>query len=276
MDPASVALLAGAGLVAGFLGGLVGIGGGVIFSPVLFFYFKHIGVADEILAPLTVGSSLFCTLVASISSAMQHRREGAVVRRTALAVGSFAAIGLFLTTRLVTTQPWYDETAFQIAFSCVLIAVVARMVFERTRMDVVPRPARATGVRVVGTGLSAGAISAATGVGGGVVLVPAFTGLLGMPIHHAAGTSSATIAIISLAGVVSYATAGWSALTPAGAIGYVDVGHSAVLAVASVISAQFGAMLTHRLPTHAVRYSFAAIAFLVVLRLMYNAAGNLF
>lgn len=275
MDPASVALLTGAGLIAGFIGGLVGIGGGVIFSPVLFFYFTHLGVPYDVLAPLTIGSSLFCTLVASMSSALGHRRKGAVDRRVALTVGILASSAILLTTRLVTTQPWYDGTAFQIAFSAVLVAVVARMVLQRERAPVAPRPKSASPSRLIGTGMSAGAISAATGVGGGVILVPAFTGLLGMPIHRAAGTSSAAIVLISLAGVLSYATVGWSAATPVGAVGYVDVGHSAILAVSAVISARLGAVVSHRLPTRAIRYSFAAIAFVVAVRLLYGAATTL-
>jgi len=61
-------LLLIAGAAGGFVGGLVGVGGGLIFAPVLFFYFEASGIAPEFVAPLTIGTSLFCTMIVAVSS----------------------------------------------------------------------------------------------------------------------------------------------------------------------------------------------------------------
>ena len=60
-------LLLLAGALGGFVAGLVGVGGGIIFGPVLFFVFQAAGITDPVLTPLTLGSSLLCTFAASAS-----------------------------------------------------------------------------------------------------------------------------------------------------------------------------------------------------------------
>ena len=271
MEFYAVLLLVGAGLAAGFIAGLVGVGGGVIFAPVLFFYFTHIGVSPDVVAQLTLGSSLFCTLIAAMTGARVHYRSRAVDLQIALAVGLFSALAVILMTRFVTTRPWYDGTVFQVVFSIVLLAVMIRMLIAREDPHAPASPSAVTWPRLFAMGSLAGSVSAAAGVGGGVVLVPAYHNLLRLPITRAVGTSSATIILISLAGVINYGSFGWHADTPAWAIGYVDVGHSAVLAGASIVSAQIGARVAHRVPSRVLRYSFAAIALIVAARLLIGA-----
>src|SRR5690606_9837691 len=100
MDPSSALPLAGAGLAAGFLAGLVGVGGGIVFAPVLFFYFEHIGIAPEIIAQLTLGSSLFCVLIATLAGATFHYRNQAVDMRVAITVGILSSIAIAIVTPL--------------------------------------------------------------------------------------------------------------------------------------------------------------------------------
>lgn len=276
MELGSVLLLMGAGLAAGFVAGLIGVGGGIIFAPVLFFYYEGIGVAADVIAPLTVGSSLLCTLLAAVASGWFQYRRGAVDLRIAASVGLCSAVAVFLLTRFVTTQPWYDGRVFQIVFSIVLIVVVGRMVLARRlpKQD----PVKAVRERhrwpvLAATGTVGGAVAAAAGVGGGVVLVPAYHSLLRLPMHRAVGTSSATIVLISLIGVVSYAFARGVAPVPGLAAGYVDAGHALVLAVPAIVTARLGVWTAHRIDTRALRWSFAAIAAVVAVRLLIRAVA---
>ncbi|QXD17041.1 sulfite exporter TauE/SafE family protein [Rhodocaloribacter litoris] len=268
-----------AGLAAGFLGGLVGVGGGIIFAPVLLFYYRSAGVPPEVLAPLTIGTSLLCTFVVAVASAwFQHRRR-AVEPRVALFAGLSSAAAVFAMTRFVTTQPWYDATVFQIVFSLLLLATVVQMI-RPPRHGRVPPEAEGTPSRdrvpwpaLFGVGAAAGAVASAVGVGGGVVLVPAYHHLLRLPIHRAVGTSSATIPLIALLGVVGYAIAGSDATVPGTALGYVDAGRALLLALPALFSARLGVWTAHRIDTRALRLSFAVVAVFVALRLLYGALG---
>jgi uncharacterized protein len=275
LDPLNLLLLLGAGLAAGFIAGLIGVGGGVIFAPVLFFYFQGIGIGADVIAPLTIGTSLFCTLLAAVASSWFQYRRQAVVTRIALSAGLFSAIAVYLMTRFVTTQPWYDGTVFQIVFSLVLLVVVARMLVKRGEV-MVESDHRVRGERwptLAATGTVAGAVAAAAGVGGGVVLVPAYHNFLGLPIHVAVGTSSATIVLISIVGILNYAAVGWNASVPASSFGYVDALHGLVLAVPAVLTARLGVWTAHRIDTRALRLSFGVVAALIAVRLIWRALG---
>lgn len=276
MEMTHLLILLGAGAAAGFIAGLFGVGGGIIFAPVLFFYFQSLGISPGVIAPLTIGSSLFCTLLVAIASAWTQHGKNTVVARTAVTAGILSAFAVWLTTRFITTQPWYDAVTFQVVFSLVLLAVAGRMVMRRNASE-----GRSTSERwrrprwpaLAGSGTVAGAVSAATGVGGGVILVPAYSHVVGMPIHMATGTSSATIVIISLAGVLNYAFTGWGEAGLHGTLGYVDVRHALALAIPSLLTAHLGVHVAHRMNQWALRVTFACLAAVVAVRLLVGALG---
>jgi len=270
-------LLLAAGLLAGFVAGLVGVGGGIIFAPVLFFYFHAAGVAPAVLTPLTLGSSLLCTLLVALASAFFQYRRGAVLVRLMVIVGLCSALAVYLTTRFITTQPWYTPEVFQVIFSVVLLSVVARMLLKKPTDRAVSPEAPAEATRslpaLFGTGSAAGAVSAAVGVGGGVVLVPAYNSFLGIPIHKAVGTSSATIVLISLAGVATYALRGIGADVPATAFGYVDA-RAFLLCLPALLTARLGVQAAHRFNVRALQAAFGVVAVLVAGRLLWGALGG--
>ncbi len=109
------------------------------------------------------------------------------------------------------------------------------------------RTSRPPIVGLIGIGLGAGFLSGLFGVGGGLVIVPALVALAHMPRKLASGTSLVAIIPTALVGVISYAVKG-----------NVDVVVALVLAVGSVVGAQVGAWLLHRLPVPVVRWAFMA------------------
>jgi uncharacterized membrane protein YfcA len=268
-------LLGVAGLGAGFLAGLVGVGGGVIFTPVLFAVYGVLGVPSGVRTPLTVGTGLFCTGLAAGTSAVHHARRGAVDARMALGVGLASAVAVGLVSRFVVTRPWYDAALFQLLFATVLLVVVARMVRGGTTETLSDSDAGAPRWESwLGTGTAAGTVAAAVGVGGGVVLVPAYHRWLRRPMHRAVGTSSATIVLISALSTLAYLLLGVGVTgRPGLALGYVDVGTGLLLAGPAVLGAQGGAALAHRVGTRWLRWSFALLAVVVAGRLVWGAVS---
>ena len=89
-----------AGLAAGFLAGLLGIGGGLILVPVLVVLFAMQGFPEAIIMPLALGTSLATIVFTSIASLRAHHAKGAVdwgtLRRMApgIVAGALASTAL--------------------------------------------------------------------------------------------------------------------------------------------------------------------------------------
>ncbi len=258
-DPLLLVFLTAAGFVGGLLGGLTGLGGGVVFAPALLAAFRWLGIADADLVPLVTGTSLFATLLSVASSAGAQAKRGAVAWRTALPTGLVATAALWATKAAVTGQPWYTPRAFEVVFAVILVVTALRMFLAGD--DAPEGPPRDDPARLAVIGVATGALSAAGGVGGGVVLVPAYNRWLRLPLHTASGTSNATIVLSSLAGVVAFL------LTPAAAaaralpltVGTVSFGAGLFLALPAVVGARSGVALAHRLPVEVLRRVFAAV-----------------
>jgi hypothetical protein len=267
--------LVGAGLAAGFIAGLLGVGGGVIFAPVLFFFFESSGVDALAITPLTLGTSLFCTLLASVVSGYFHFKKGAVVPSVALKTGLLSAVTVVLMTRYVTTQPWYDGRAFQIVFGVLLILISIRMVVETFAQDPTRAapPLSSSWPPLIGISALVGIVATAAGVGGGVVMVPAYARFLGLPMKTSIGTSSASIVLISAISTLTYVVSGLGASVPSTALGYVDFGHAVALAVPAIFTARLGVATAHRTNTGRLKWAFAGLAILIALRLIVRAAG---
>lgn len=271
-----IPLLLLAGAVGGFVAGLVGVGGGIIFGPVLFFFFQSQGIEDPVLTPLTLGSSLLCTFFAGLSGALAQRRKDAVDWKTAGISGGFATIVVTVLTLFVTTKPWYSKEEFQVALSAILIAVVVRTLIksENENDNTLSTEGARRGIGFLALiGGGAGAVAASAGVGGGVIMVPAFNGLVRLPLMVAAGTSSAAIVLIAFVGVLMYAILGAHADVPEMASGYVDYQSALLLGVPAMITAKVGVSVAHRINVKWVRYSFAVFAGAVAIRLIWGALG---
>ena len=276
MDPINILILGVAGVVGGFVAGLLGVGGGILFAPVLFFFYSATGVDPALVAPLTLGTSLVCTLVTALAGTFTHRKDGLIRWRVALVVGAFSAAAVAAMTLFVTTQPWYSARVFQIVLATILVAAVYRMVTGK-------RPKKTPGWRdrlrtgtpfLAATGAVAGSVASAAGVGGGIVLVPAYNQLLRLPLKTATATSLATIILISLSGVAMYTLTGLGEATLSTAVGYVDFGHAVWLALPALVTARWGVKAAERANVRLIRFCFAALAVLVALRLLWRAFGE--
>ena len=75
--PYFIGLLA-TGVIGGLIAGLLGVGGGIVIVPVLFWIFTSLNFPDEILMHMAIGSSLATIIPTSISSARAHYLKGSI------------------------------------------------------------------------------------------------------------------------------------------------------------------------------------------------------
>lgn len=262
----SLSLLAflATGALAGFLAGLLGVGGGLIIVPALVAVFESSGFASGHVLHMALGTSLASIVFTSISSLRAHHARGAVrwpvVGRMAagLALGTFG--GAWLAARL----PSLGLKWFFVLFAY-LVAIQMLAGFK-------PKPSRQlpkTGGLLASGGLI-GAVSAFVGIGGGSLSVPFLT-LCNLPMQQAVGTSAALGLPIALGGLAGYAFNGAGlAQLPAWSLGFVYLPALAGIVLASFATAPLGAALAHRLPVARLKQCFAALLIVIASRMLYS------
>ena len=244
------------GLGAGFLAGLLGIGGGMLMVPFLTFILGQRGVAADLAVKMAIATSMATIMATSLSSVRAHHKKGAVrwdlVRGMApgiLAGGLLAGAGAFA---LVKGQALALFFALFVGFSA------TQMLRNRQ-----PKPSRQMpgvgGQAAAGTGI--GFLSGLVGAGGGFVSVPFMT-WCNVPIHHAVATSAALGFPIAVANTVGYVVGGWnlpSALP--GSLGYLYLPALALIACASVTMAPLGARAAHAMNVAQLKRAFAFLLY---------------
>ncbi len=258
------------GILGGLIAGLFGLGGGILFAPVLLVLFQSAEVPDPVL--WTVGTSLMCNFISASSSSFKHFQMGNIFVREGLMTGMFGVAGTFA-GRFIATSPYYSEREYIIFFSCILMYSVYH--FLRNR-----KPVRAEGGSELGVmkwhsaaliGFASGALATLAGVGGGLIMVPAMTIFLSFGFRKVVSISSLAIVMITFSGwfqmaLLSPATAGYSGFY----IGFVDLGLAIPLVAGSFFAARFGVRLLAVIKLRTLEIAFSLMLLLVIARLLYG------
>ena len=211
------------GFVAGVLSGLMGVGGAVLTTPGI----RFLG-ATPIAA---VGSTVPAIIPGAIAGAWRFSKAGLVDWRlagTCGVSGSVFAFGGAYVADLINAQ-WL------MLMTAALVAVSGWRLLgspERTTDD----DAAYLGVSTVGlvaVGAAGGFFAGLFGVGGGIVMIPLFTGPLRMPARIAVATSLAAVAIFAVPSLLGHL---W--------LGHIDWNYAGPLMVGTVPGARFGSGLT--------------------------------
>jgi len=259
--------LVAAGLFAGLVAGLFGIGGGAVIVPVLFFLLDGMGYSETAMH-VAVSTSLATIILTSARSVMAHQGHGAVdwgvIRSWApwIMFGAICGIGL---SGLMSKQMLLG------LFGTLLILLAAQLSLGRPSWRLAE--AMPEGAARAGLGTGVGTLSALMGIGGGTFGVSLMT-LCAMPIHRAVATAAGWGVAIGLPGALAAIFVGWGrdGLPPM-SLGFVNLPAFALISVFTVLMAPVGAALAHRLPADNLRKLFGLLLALVALRMIWQATG---
>jgi uncharacterized protein len=254
----------GLGLGAGFVAGLLGVGGGLLMVPALVWAFAVQGYAPEYNIHLALATSLAVIVPTALSSLRTHHAHGAVdwlsVRRMAPGILIGTLVGSLAAAKL-------SDAGLKIFFTVFLFYAATQMM-----LGFKPPPSRQM-PGLVGMSLAGGIIgmiSSWVGIGGGTLTVPFLT-WCNSPLRRAIGTSSAIGMPIALAGTLGYSLAGLGISgLPANSIGFVYLPALLAIALGSWLTAPFGARATHRLPVPLLKKIFAGLLYLLAVRMTYG------
>jgi uncharacterized membrane protein YfcA len=263
-EPVQIILVLIAGFFTGVLSGMFGVGGAVVSTPAI----RALGAT-----PIeSIGSTLPSIIPSAISGSLRYHRDGLIHPRVVLwtaLVGCSAAVGGALLADVVPG----NGHLLMILTAALLAFTAFRTAQSPERPDPAdaeaPPPSQApddadpplnasTGGlwdsarmewwRLGAIGLAAGGLSGLLGVGGGILMVPAFVGWVRMPIKAAVGCSLACVGILAVPGTITHAL-----------LGHIDWAFALPLCIAVIPGARVGAHLAIRSSERALRLSVAIV-----------------
>ncbi len=234
------------GILAGLLSGAAGLGGAVISTP---------GIRLLGAAPLTaVGSTVPAIVVASAAGSWNYLKSRScdvgVAASTAVTGAFFTVLGA-LSTRPIGGRP------LMLATACLVVYGGARVLAGKDReppgageppmSSEPPEPVgsssrKRTLVAAAGVGIFAGFVSGVLGIGGGIVMIPAYFRLLGLPIKKTTGTSLLVAGVMAVPGTLAH----WR-------LGNIDWALAGGVALGALAGSYYGSRITLRSSERRVR-----------------------
>lgn len=258
----TIAALIATGVFAGLLAGLLGVGGGIVIVPVLYFLFQSFGVSAESAMLIATATSLATIIPTSISSIRAHHSKNNVDFALLKVWGPFILIGVLIGSTLVTKV---NGEWLVVLFGVIATLSATNMLFGSKKALYEKLPGKA-GQSVMGT--SVGFFSSMVGIGGGTISVPLLT-FFNYPAHKAVGTAAAIGLLISLPGALTMLIMGQSPSdAPFGTYGLVNLVGFICIVPLTVLFAPVGASLANKLDAQKLKRVFAVVLMITGVRML--------
>lgn len=252
-------------IIAGLIGSMIGIGGGIIISPFLSFL-NYI--------PTQISStSLISVFSTSLSSSVVFYRKKLTSNRIGLLLSIFSIPGTyigFLLSKMFSLSEFKFYFAFVLLGTSIYLVLKSRLkkdkLIESSKSDNVHHDSRSYYVRfslIVLFTFFAGVLSSSFGIGGGIIFVPSLIILLGFNMNQAAATSQFALLFTSLSGLLFYIYSG-----------YPNYSMGVILSIGSLIGGLMGSKLSSKVSSNSLQKIFSIILIIVSLKLFYDGLGR--
>jgi uncharacterized membrane protein YfcA len=239
------------GFVAGLLGALTGIGGGVLLTPILAL---HFGVPIR----QAIGTSLVAVITTSAASSSVHLQRHTTDIRLGMTLELATALGAAVMAYLVG---YFNRSALEGLFAAFLLysSIMILSKHRKISVDEDSTPALNGDVAIppyepqryplgLGASLIAGALSGLLGIGGGPIKVPVMFIFMNIPLMVATATSNFMIGVTAAASAIVYYRRG-----------DIQPQIAAPLAAGVFLGSLLGARLAPRIHTKVVMYLLVAV-----------------
>ncbi len=257
------------GSLGAFTAGFLGVGGGIIYIPILDYFLSKAGLRDEVLVKAILANSLFVIIFSGVVASYKQYRIKNFYPKEILYTALPGLVTAVFMTYLIKNGTWYSKEAFNYVFGVMLFIIIARMFFSKGQ----PPLDSSETINPLGlslTGFFAGFITAFSGLGGGVIMTPIFTDALKMPIKKASSVSNGVIPFFAIAvGVYNVSSvapvfnAGWQ-------VGYIVMPIVIPMIAATFILAPVGVNYAQKANPKVIRMVFASFVSIVFLKLVWG------
>ncbi len=257
-----IIVLGSAAAVAGFMAGLLGVGGGIIMVPALYYAFTVLDFDIVTRMHLSVGTSLAIIIPTSIISTKTHMEYDAVDFKMVKSFGIFILLGVILGTFLAVNL----KTPTLILFFSIFAFLVG-LFFIFVREKLMDNPKKISNIIKNISGILIGFISVPLGIGGGSLMVP-FMRTFGYDIRKSIGTAAAVGFLIAISGTITMILGGKiidNINTPF-SVGYINLLGFMVFVPVTMIMARIGAKAVYKINKKLLSKIFGTFLIIVSIR----------
>lgn len=254
-----------AGIGGGFLAGLLGIGGGIIYILILPFALSHMGAPPEEMVQYIISNSIFGTLFASLSANVAEIRNKRFYRNEVLVVGLIGAISSLFILNFVVHTSWYNKHIFNGVVIVIMIFILVSVIIHSNPNNRFVREIPFSKRRLSIAGAAGGIVSALSGLGGGTVIVPILNAAMKMNIKKAKSISlgmiffsSTFMTLFNLLEKPVYSFAPFH-------IGFIIFPVVVPLSLGVAIASPIGVRMSRKFPSYIISYIFSIFIVVVII-----------
>lgn len=261
-----VLILLGVGAIGGLLAGMLGIGGGLIYITAFTYYLGNYDLSSAEFVRLILANSIFAVFFAGVSGTIRQMIQGTFYFRETLITAIPGTLGALLFSYILTVSDWYTQDKFSLLVLALLLVLAYRMFRPQKAnnatnalvMDDLPAKQYAL------SGFFSGVLSAVSGFGGGIVLIPVLSGFMRLNIRLAASISLGIMPFYTLAMIIFYGLRhGNASLDIPGTFGYLLFPMVLPLAAGVVVCTPLGVWLAQKIPRKVLQLIFGILIVIV-------------
>ena len=257
------------GSIGGFVSGFLGVGGGIIFIPILDYYLFKMGLRNDLLVKGILANSLFTVIFSGLIASYTQYKLGNFFLKEILKTAIPGIITALVLTHFIKSDEWYSKTVFNIVFASVLLIIVLLMIFKK-KPQIVPERKEGKTYQYSLTGMLAGVFTAFTGLGGGVLLTPIFTDILKHDIRKASSISNGIIPLFAIAIAIHNLAGSAPVLVSEWQIGYIVFPVVIPMILATLVFAPIGVRTSQKTKSHIIHAVFISFVSVVFIKLLYE------
>jgi len=249
----------------GFVAGLFGIGGGLITVPFLYYIFGQLGIDQQYIMHLAVGTSFAIIIPTSTVSVLTHHKFKAVDFDIVKSYGIFVVFGVIIGTIFAASLKTKSLVLF---FSIVILflGIYLLLLKEKEKNIIIKIKLH---LKII-LGFIVGFISAPMGIGGAVMNVPILK-FFGYSINKAIGSAAAIGFLIALFGATGFLISGNYLKTNLPlSIGFLNIPAFLIFIPITTFMARIGARTVHKIDKNKISKFFGIFLLLIAAKFFYE------
>lgn len=255
------ALLLAAGIIGGYMSGLLGIGGGIIYIFVIPYALHFWNIPEQWHAQVIIANSLAAIFFSSLAANYTHYKKKYYYPRPILIIGMASIVASWLSLNYYINTDLFSMKIFL----CCLIVLLLYMLVLTLKGSFIPANHSIQRVPFWGLlliGFFSGLVAAASGLGGGIVVIPLLNRFFGINIRKAGAISMGVIMLTSLAITLINLNTSIPGMT--GMVGLIIPTICIALSVSVLITSPLGVSAAHKLNPRWISLIYAGFLFLVI------------